>query len=144
VGSCCHSGELISEKSPQRDERSVRRGRFKVVFRNRKFCVEKDFSCAQLRSSTNVFVLFALNVWPTYFSLQNAIRALTKRFPAAIGKAPTSEVTSCFVKAITPPLYSLSLAGLRQATPGALTAKSNLSPLEGRIALPVPTNYNWG
>jgi len=57
------------------------------------------------------------------FILQSVIRALTKLFPGATGKALTSEATSCFVKAITPPLNSLSLAGLRQTTPGALTAK---------------------
>jgi hypothetical protein len=69
---------------------------------------------------------------------------------SSLGKALTNEAASCFaagkLKAITPSPNSLTLPGcVRQLQ--VLYGKSNPSPLEGRILLPVlnshASDYDW-
>jgi hypothetical protein len=82
----------------------------------------------------------------------SAIRALTKLFPRANGHALVKRLTASVAENVFEShhvtLNSLNLTGLRQAFLGALTAKSDNLPLEGRIAVPVLDNHasncNWG
>ena len=98
-----------------------------------------------IESAPNVVALLS-------FSLQSAIRALTKLSPRTNGHALVKRLAAFVAgnvfESYHVTLNSLNLAGLRQASLGGLTAKSDISPPEGRIALPVLDNHasncNWG
>jgi hypothetical protein len=75
------------------------------VLKNREFCVEKYLAAPQLRSSMNVFVLFAFNVWPTWLrSAPNVVAhchfhykvqyMLLRTFPRANGHALVKQLAA--------------------------------------------------
>jgi hypothetical protein len=112
-----------------------------------------------------LFVLFAFNVLaqlviesapnvvalcPFHYKVQYVL--FTKLFPRTNGHALVKRLAAFVAGNVFEShhvtLNSLNLAGLRQASLGGLTAKSDISPPEGRIALPVLDNHasncNWG